>query len=123
MAKAQVARSEPHKARYVIAVQHKDAEEQEARLATPANDPAVMADFVLVELRAGLALAAFARHSLQKYRFLLASIQKAAAIHAHEVALKFLSQANPTREQQAMIEKQLSRLQDRISSLEKLPQS
>ncbi len=31
MAKAQVARSEPHKAPYVILVQHKDAEEQETR--------------------------------------------------------------------------------------------
>ena len=32
MAKAQVARSEPHKAPHIIAVQHKDAEEQETRL-------------------------------------------------------------------------------------------
>ena len=76
-----------------------------------------MAQFVLTELRVGLGLAAFARHALQKHRFLQASSQKARAIQARECALRFLSQATPTREQRAMIERQLARLQDCISNL------
>jgi hypothetical protein len=91
---------------------------QRKKQATPANAPAVMADFVLVELRAGLGLAAFARHSLQKARYLQASKQKAGAIQAHRLALRFLSQATPTKEERAMIERQLARLQDCISHLE-----
>ncbi len=80
-------------------------------------DVVEMAQFVLTELRVGLGLAAFARHSLQTHRFLQASRQKAGAIQAHERALRFLSQATPTRDQRAMIEKQLARLQDCISNL------
>ena len=81
-------------------------------------DEADMVQFVLVALRAGLGLAAFARQSLEKTRYPQASKQKAGAIQAHQGALRFLSQATPTREQRAMIERQLARLQAAISNLE-----
>jgi len=85
-------------------------------------DGSDLAQFILIELRAGLGLAAFARHSLRNGRYFQACKQKAGAIQAHRVALRFLSQATPTKEQRAMIERQLGRLQVAVSGLE-IPES
>jgi len=80
----------------------------------------VMAEFALTELTVGLEFANIARESRLVNRYAEGLKQKAEAIKAHQTALNYLPEADPTEEQQALIEKRLDELESALSTLEKL---
>ena len=80
----------------------------------------VMAEFALTELTVGLEFAHIARESRLMNRFSEGLKQKAEAIKAHQAALNYLPEADPTEEQQTLIEKRLDELESALNTLEKL---
>ena len=80
----------------------------------------VMAEFALTELTVGLEFAHIARESRLMNRFSEGLKQKAEAIRAHQAALNYLPEADPTEEQQTLIEKRLDELESALNTLEKL---
>ena len=80
----------------------------------------VMAEFALTELTVGLEFANVARASRLVNRYAEGLKQKAEAIKAHQTALNYLPEADPTEEQQALIEKRLGELESALNTLDKL---
>ena len=79
-----------------------------------------MAEFALTELTVGLEFANTARESRLLNRYAEGLRQKAEAMKAHETALKYLPEADPTEEQQALIEKRLAELESALDTLERI---
>jgi hypothetical protein len=80
----------------------------------------VMTEFALTELTVGLEFASIARESRLMNRFSEGLKQKAEAIKAHQAALNYLPEADPTEEQQTLIERRLDELESALNTLEKL---
>jgi hypothetical protein len=80
----------------------------------------LMTEFALTELTVGLEFANVARESRRVNRFAEGLRQKAEAIKAHQAALRYLPEADPTEEQQTLIEKRLDELESALNTLEKI---
>jgi hypothetical protein len=93
--------------------QAKDLREEAAVLAWSTRTTATW--FVLTELKIGLQFVAMARQSYQQNKHSAGHRQQTEALKAHRSVLKFLSHADPTPEQLALIDKQLAELEAAIS--------
>ena len=81
--------------------QAKDLQEEAAVLAWSTRTTAT--GFVLTELKLGLQFVTMARQSYQQNKHSAGQRQRTEALKAHRSVLKFLSHADPTPEQLALI--------------------
>jgi len=80
----------------------------------------IMTEFALTELTVGLEFANIARESHLMDRYAEGLRQKAQAVKAHQSALNYLPEADPTEEQQNLIEKRLDELVSALNTLDKI---
>ena len=98
--------------------QAKDLQEESAVLAWSARTTAT--GFVLTELKVGLQFIEMARQSYQQNKHSAGHRQKMEAIKAYRSVLRFQSHADPTPEQQTLIDSKLAELQSAISDLRRI---
>ena len=79
-----------------------------------------MTEFALTELTVGLEFANIARESRLVNRYAEGLRQKTEAMKAHQTALNYLPEADPTEEQRVLIEKRLAELESALTALEKM---